>query len=127
MRKILMSAGLTLAMGMALSAFGHPVHATTLTYGTLNVTGPNSTSASCPLPAGLQTPVAANTTICTIAVLPAGWQGTITNPSGGADSSKFAVVAVGGSSVLQNTVQLTNTGSAAGNGQYVIGTSTVAP
>jgi hypothetical protein len=126
MRKILGVIGFVLMMqGIALAA--HPAHAATLTYGTLNVTGPNSTSASCPLPASLATPVAANTTICTIAVLPAGWQGTITNPAGGADSAKFAVVAVGGTSVLQNTVQLTNTGSAAGNGQYVIGSSSVTP
>lgn len=103
--------------------------AATLQFGTVNVAGPSSTGASCPLPTNLQTSVPANTTLCTITVQPTGWTGAIGNPTGGADSSKFAVVTNPGGvgSVLQNTVPLTSTGSAAGNGQYEVGSSQVTP
>jgi len=108
-------------------AFVGSANAATLTYGALTINGPASTSATCSAFPTLTTPVAANTALCPITVLPSGWTGVVGNPSGGADSAKFAVVSVSGVPTLENTVQLTNTGSAAGNGTYAIGTSTVTP
>lgn len=116
---------------VALFAFsgGAMAEAGSLQFGTLTL-NTAATSGSCPFPAtGFNPPVAVGTTLCTITVTPAGWVGAIGNPAGGADSAKFAVVAGPGGvgSVLQNTVALTVTGSAAGNGTYVIGSSTLTP
>jgi hypothetical protein len=105
-----------------------PALAVTLQVGTLNVTSGASTSLTCPLPANLPAPVAPGTVICTFTVAPVGWQGTISNPVGGADSAKFVVAALGANSVLEvGATALTATGSAAGNGQYVIGSVTATP
>lgn len=111
---------------VALLVLPMSARAATLTFGTLTVNVP-AASATCTLPTNLVAPVAANTTICTITVSPSNWVGVIANPTGGADSAKFAVVAVSGQSVLQNVVALTATGSAAGNNVYAIGSSAVTP
>lgn len=121
MKRVLVPAAMAVLLGSASLA-----HATTLNFGSLTL-GIASTGATCtPFPA-LAAPVAANTALCTITVTPSGWTGVVSNPTGGADSSKFAVVGVGGVPTLENTVQLTATGSAAGNNVYAIGSSTVTP
>jgi hypothetical protein len=102
-------------------------HASTLTFPTLTINGPNSTSATCSAFGVLTTPVPVNTVLCTVTVLPAGWSGVVANPLGGADSAKFFITTSNGTIVLENNVQLTNTGSAAATGTYAIGSSTVTP
>lgn len=122
-----MRKGLFVLTAVSSIALAGAANAATLTYGALTVTGPNATSASCTPFAAMSTPVAANTALCQISVLPAGWTGIVGNPTGGADSDKFTVVSVAGVPTLENTVALTNTGSAAGTGVYDIGTSQVTP
>ena len=125
MRKLTLTAVVLAAFGLAPLA----ANAATLTVGTLTLGNVLSSSISCPLPANLAAPVAPGTTICVFSVLPAGWQGIITGPAGGADSAKFAVQSVAGVSalVVAGSAALTLTGSAAGNGAYVIGTVTSTP
>ena len=87
-----------------------------------------STGGTCPLPANLVAPVAAGTVLCTFTIAPPGWQGVISNPTGGADSSKFVVQASGSASVLAvGSAPLTATGSAAGNATYQLGAVTTTP
>ena len=119
MKKIIaLATALVLSVGAASAA--------TIQLGTFTAPIP-STGGVCTFATGLVTPIAPNTTICTLTVQPSGWQGAISNPAGGADSNKFTVTAVGGNSVVQNVVQLTATGSAAGNNQYDMGSVTTTP
>lgn len=115
----------TLLVALALVPLS--ANAATISYGSVTIAGPASTGGSCSAFPALTTPVAANTPLCQITVLPAGWTGVVANPSGGADSADFAVVSVNGVPTLENVVALTNTGSAAGNGTYAIGASQVTP
>jgi hypothetical protein len=116
------------ALAIALfCALCSPARAATIQLGVLNLTTP-STGGSCPITQSFAPPVAPGTTICTFSVQPSGWVGTISNPSGGADSGKFVTTAVGGTSVLQvGASALTATGSAAGNASYQLGSVTTSP
>ena len=54
-----------------------------------NITGPNSTSVTCPTQASYQVPVAVGTVMCTAAVQPSTWNGSLA--IGGADAAFFTM------------------------------------
>lgn len=105
-----------------------PAIAATIQLRTLTIVGPVSAGGNCPTSANLPAPVARGTVLYTFAITLAGWQGAVSNPTGGADSDKFVVVASGGNSTLEvEPTSLTATGLAAGNGAYQLGFVTTTP